>query len=97
MALLACSECGRQVSSKAAACPACGAPVAAPVLAGKQNGVGVTTQATGKDLKVHLVLSSMAFWFGLLSGFVTPLGFALAFIGMIWYFIARITRWWRHD
>lgn len=31
MALIACSECGREVSDKAAACPQCGAPIAAPV------------------------------------------------------------------
>lgn len=29
MALVKCSECGREVSDKAAACPQCGAPVAA--------------------------------------------------------------------
>lgn len=28
MALVPCSECGREVSDKAAACPQCGAPVA---------------------------------------------------------------------
>jgi DNA-directed RNA polymerase subunit RPC12/RpoP len=28
MALMKCSECGKDVSSKAAACPHCGAPVA---------------------------------------------------------------------
>lgn len=27
MALLPCSECGREISDKAAACPQCGAPV----------------------------------------------------------------------
>lgn len=31
MALIACVECGKQVSDKAAACPNCGAPVVAPV------------------------------------------------------------------
>lgn len=29
MALIACSECGKQVSDKATACPSCGCPVAA--------------------------------------------------------------------
>ena len=27
MALIACKECGKEISSKAEACPACGAPV----------------------------------------------------------------------
>lgn len=30
MALIACTECGHQVSDRAAACPHCGAPVATP-------------------------------------------------------------------
>lgn len=30
MALITCPECGNQVSDKAAACPKCGAPIAAP-------------------------------------------------------------------
>ena len=31
MALIACGECGREISDKAAACPHCGAPMKAPV------------------------------------------------------------------
>lgn len=30
MALIPCRECGREISTQAAACPQCGAPVAAP-------------------------------------------------------------------
>lgn len=30
MPLITCSECGKQVSDKAAACPQCGAPISAP-------------------------------------------------------------------
>lgn len=30
MALIKCSECGREISDKASACPGCGAPVSAP-------------------------------------------------------------------
>ena len=30
MALIPCSECGREVSDRATACPQCGAPVGAP-------------------------------------------------------------------
>jgi len=29
MALIKCAECGKEVSDKAAACPGCGAPIAA--------------------------------------------------------------------
>ena len=30
MALISCTECGKQISDKASACPHCGAPVTAP-------------------------------------------------------------------
>lgn len=32
MALISCSECGNQVSDKAAACPKCGNPISAPAV-----------------------------------------------------------------
>lgn len=35
MALMECSECGRQISDKAAACPGCGAPVESQPMAGQ--------------------------------------------------------------
>ena len=39
MALIQCSECQREVSSKAAACPGCGAPISVkPVRAGRRGG-----------------------------------------------------------
>lgn len=44
MALTKCSECGREVSSKAASCPSCGAPisgmsVASPEFHGRGEGM----------------------------------------------------------
>ena len=30
MALIKCGECGKEISDRAAACPGCGAPIAAP-------------------------------------------------------------------
>lgn len=40
MALIKCSECGREISDKAAACPGCGAPVS---ITEGQNNAAVTT------------------------------------------------------
>ncbi|MPZ20227.1 MAG: zinc-ribbon domain-containing protein [Luteitalea sp.] len=31
MALVNCTECGREVSDKAVSCPSCGAPVSGPI------------------------------------------------------------------
>ncbi|MGD9930375.1 MAG: zinc-ribbon domain-containing protein [Mangrovibacterium sp.] len=62
MALIKCPECGNLVSSSATACPKYGAPVASP-------GIGTplsTIQQTSKRLKVHIILSSLAFGIGLI-------------------------------
>lgn len=37
MALVSCSECGREISDRAAACPGCGAPVGASTPAAPQQ------------------------------------------------------------
>lgn len=37
MALIDCSECGKQISDKASACPGCGAPVQGPSHAGPKR------------------------------------------------------------
>jgi zinc-ribbon domain len=37
MALINCSECGREISDKAAACPGCGAPVGSGMPSGKES------------------------------------------------------------
>jgi uncharacterized membrane protein YvbJ len=44
MALISCSECGKQVSDKAASCPNCGAPISAvsPVSLNPQSHTYVT-------------------------------------------------------
>jgi hypothetical protein len=44
MALVECSECGREISDKAAACPGCGAPVVSTV--------------TGQDAAMHVTAPS---------------------------------------
>jgi TusA-related sulfurtransferase len=54
MAIIACKECGHQVSDKAATCPSCGAPIAAAVAVKSKgrakrvvNGLLVTSVAVG--------------------------------------------------
>lgn len=45
MALIACAECGKEISDKAAACPHCGAPVAA------QKNAQLTPEAVASQKK----------------------------------------------
>lgn len=43
MALISCSECGKQISDKAASCPSCGAPVTAAAAGGAAQAVAPAT------------------------------------------------------
>lgn len=53
MAMVKCSECGKNVSSKAKACPNCGAPL----------GVGRTHISTGKGCLAVIIISIVLFVF----------------------------------
>ncbi|MFZ6696827.1 zinc-ribbon domain-containing protein [Stenotrophomonas acidaminiphila] len=41
MALIKCTECGRELSDKAAACPGCGAPIPQPSLVPQKPGSSI--------------------------------------------------------
>jgi predicted nucleic-acid-binding Zn-ribbon protein len=100
MALIKCSECGNDVSSKATACPKCGNPIAA---AGELAATGTTVttvQATAKKFKGQQLIAIVVTCFGLLMMFgsggreLWPGVIALA--GLVWYLIARTSAWWHH-
>ena len=58
MALLECSECGRQVSSRAEQCPGCGYPIAAKpdIVGGRQIR---TVEKTAKRFKGQILLATL--------------------------------------
>ncbi len=107
MALMNCPECNNQVSSTAASCPHCGAPIA-EAIGRKAPGAPLTTiQGTSKRLKLHVILSSIVFWIGvvwLIVGINTakegeqssavPVIFLL--VGVVWYVVTRYRIWWHH-
>jgi DNA-directed RNA polymerase subunit RPC12/RpoP len=88
MALIKCSECGKEVSDKATSCPNCGAPIAAK-------------EAVTLDPKSHAkVTRTGAKWEGIgfaliLIGIITAiaangaLGGILAFAGFVVFIIGR--------
>jgi len=107
MALVECRECGERVSDLAAACPHCGAPVAAD---GRAAGTALTTtQATSKQLKVHTLISVLAIIVGLVWFLVAINGedatktdgrsvvpAILLFFGLLGYVVTRVRVWWHH-
>lgn len=66
MALIKCSECGREISEKAVACPGCGAPMQREVLRGPAiQGAAPGSSKAGKALTVVallVVLPAVVLW-----------------------------------
>ena len=107
MALINCSECGAEISDKAAVCPHCGAPVGQDK---ESKGSGVkqltTTQGTSKSIKLQGAIAVTMIIVGICwmytVGSVNPqadltLPGAITAIGLVWYVANRIRRWWHHD
>lgn len=84
-------------------CPQCGAPISGAAISAPLT----TVQETSKQLKLHIILSALLFWGGLLWFFVAASGHqpgqevspwpALSlFVGMVWYLVTKIRIWWHH-
>ena len=112
MALIACPECGKDISTKAETCPHCGAPIGA---APEVNATGTqirTIQETSKRLKTHILISAILFWGGFVWMFLyilsartdgdspSILTYFVATImiltGLIWYIVTKARIWWHH-
>lgn len=99
MALIKCSECEKEVSNKAVVCPGCGAPFESEAI-----GSGVkrltTTQRTSKSIKLQGALAVIMTIVGLYLMVEHPDGENYTFIvliGLIWFIMNRIRKWWHHD
>ncbi len=107
MALISCPECNNQVSSTAATCPQCGAPIA-EAAGSKAAGAPLTTvQETSKRLKAHIIFSSIIFWIGVVWLFVginaekqggeqSEIPGLMLFVGIVWYIATKFRIWWHH-
>lgn len=105
MALIKCSECGGQVSDKAASCPHCGAPISRAKETSAAGQELTTIQQTSKKLKLHTVLSVLIAVIGIIvlfgdsdaEGHGASFGALLAIGGLTWFFVTRIRIWWHHS
>lgn len=110
MALIQCSECGREVSDKAGACPQCGNPIAAlatplrteaeeerPAVAIASAPV-ITTQATGKGPKIAQLAGAMLIIAGVVACTADEREFSVPaiFVGFLLYAAGRLSAWWHH-
>jgi len=107
MALIACPDCSTQVSDRAPTCPKCGAPIAGRLEAEAAGAALTTVQETSKRLKVHILISSLCFWGGLIWVVVAvqdaqagatpnPIPSLLTIAGLFWYIVTKVRIWWHH-
>jgi uncharacterized membrane protein YvbJ len=91
MSLIKCSECGKEISDKAANCPSCGNPIGNTSI----NQKPVEIIATNKKWKKMWVWGFLLAVVGLFTFFKSiGLGMFLIFVGFIIAFISRIGAWW---
>lgn len=101
MALIKCSECGRDVSDKASTCPTCGNPIATAKDVAASGTSIITTQATARKYKGQMLAGVGLCGLGavfLVSGDSGMIGFGtLLFVGgLLVYGGARFFAWWRN-
>jgi len=99
MALIACPECGGQVSTSAATCPACGYPIQA-----------VTIEATGKKWKSMQLAGGLIMAvgvFGIVGSCLAsmhrseptaglPIAATVVALGLVLVAGGRLGAWWHH-
>lgn len=99
MALISCTECDREISSKAPTCPGCGIII---------NNRVITIEKTRKKLKLRLFLSHWLIWTGLLTAILLignndPIpnsvnyAYLAVLLGVVLFFITKVRIWWNHD
>jgi len=98
MPLINCPDCGREVSSNAASCPHCAAPICGQA---KKN--VVTIEKTSKPIKGAQAAGCLTVILGIImmgigsSKFFSGLGFLLFLAGFMTILVSIFARWWRHD
>lgn len=88
MALISCTECGKEVSDKAASCPSCGAPIsdASAVSLNPQSHAKVTRTGAKWEgigfilIIVGMIMAAMASQGGF-GGLLIAVGFVVFIIG----------------
>ena len=102
MAIIKCSECGRAVSDKAAACIGCGAPllpVESSSAFNRETPPSVTPPLTPSQLRWRLALSSLTLVLGVIAAdavarhpsggkLASTLAALLVIAGLCWFIVA---------
>ena len=94
--LIKCTECQREISDQAPACPGCGAPIK------KAVGDVQTVELTGKTWKMRQIVGAVLLGIGIVLLFGSGsdggrvIGIFMAFGGICVYIFSRVGAWWQH-
>jgi len=104
MAIIKCSECGRAISDRAAACVGCGAPIAAagpPPAFNREPVYTDTAPLTPAQLRWRLALSTLTLVLGVIAAdtagrhpgggqVARTLSALLLIVGLCWFIVAMV-------
>jgi len=97
MPLIACPECKREVSDRAASCPQCGCPLS-PIPQSRASTAPrqkVNVEQTNKDWKLMKVGSVLLCIIGTVMVFSVPvIGVPLVAFGLILFVWSGVGAWW---
>jgi Na+-transporting NADH:ubiquinone oxidoreductase subunit NqrB len=99
MAIIKCSECGRAVSDKAAACIGCGAPLESPSAFNLVPKPSTAPPLTPNQLRWRLALASLTLVLGIIAAdavghrpgsgrWAATLAALLVVVGLCWFIVA---------
>lgn len=108
MALTKCSECGREISDKAPACPSCGNPINKQDQAQQGQQKVVVIEQTSKTWKAIQLIFGLLFWVGIFMAFshlgskneadieTMAMGNFFIGLGLIGWIVGKLGAWWNH-
>lgn len=92
MSLIKCSECQKEISDQAVACPSCGNPIHNSIVEANKP---VEIELTNKKWKKRSVLAILLFFVGWITMIQSVgFGFFIIFIALIIGVTSRIGAWW---
>ncbi len=95
MALIKCSECGKEISDKADACPSCGNPIHHTAPAPAVPVQKIEIEQTNKKWKGTGCFAVILAFIGLMTlSKSMGLGIGLIVLALVISFIARAGAWW---
>ena len=103
MAMITCSECGRSISDRAAACVGCGAPLASRTSMNLAPAPSPGLPPTRRQIRWRLLLASLMLLSGVIAArqamhlpryahLASSAATALILVGLIWLLITLVQR-----